>query len=272
MKHILSLGAGVQSTTMALMSANGDLPRADAAIFADTKFEPDHVYEHLERLEKKLPFPIYKCEAYTKETYGDILKHTEESIKGNIRWYYGPPAYMDKGLIRRQCTTHFKIMPIRRKIRELLGYKKGQRVKKGTHVYQWIGISTDEMNRMKESRDFFIENKWPLIEKKMSRRDCLQWCKDNGFELPKKSACIFCPYHDNGTWKEMKENQPKDFEKACEIDDKLREAKNKNYPFDAKLYLHRELKPLREVDFNKKSKQPDLFGDMADECEGMCGV
>ena len=33
---IISLGAGVQSSAMAIMSAKGDFPPVDCAIFADT--------------------------------------------------------------------------------------------------------------------------------------------------------------------------------------------------------------------------------------------
>lgn len=41
MLNIISLGAGVQSTTMALMAAHGEIePMPDCAIFADTKVEP----------------------------------------------------------------------------------------------------------------------------------------------------------------------------------------------------------------------------------------
>jgi hypothetical protein len=43
----LSLGAGVQSTTLLLMSLDGTLPKVDCAIFADTGWEPARVYEHL---------------------------------------------------------------------------------------------------------------------------------------------------------------------------------------------------------------------------------
>lgn len=46
--RILSLGAGVQSTTLALMAAHGEIgPMPDCAIFADTGWEPKAVYEHL---------------------------------------------------------------------------------------------------------------------------------------------------------------------------------------------------------------------------------
>lgn len=51
--RVISLGAGVQSTTMALMAAAGEIgPMPDCAIFADTGWEPAAVYEHLARLRR----------------------------------------------------------------------------------------------------------------------------------------------------------------------------------------------------------------------------
>jgi hypothetical protein len=39
--RVLSLGAGVQSTTLALLAAHGEVgPMPDCAIFADTRWEP----------------------------------------------------------------------------------------------------------------------------------------------------------------------------------------------------------------------------------------
>src|SRR3990167_7074077 len=59
--HIISLGAGVQSSTMALMAAAGEItPMPTAAIFADTQDEPSNVYRWLDWLEKQLPFPVYR--------------------------------------------------------------------------------------------------------------------------------------------------------------------------------------------------------------------
>lgn len=46
-RRVLSLGAGVQSTTLALMAAHGHFRPVDCAIFADTSWEPAAVYEHL---------------------------------------------------------------------------------------------------------------------------------------------------------------------------------------------------------------------------------
>ena len=59
---VISLGAGVQSTTMALMAAHGEItPMPDCAVFADTQAEPKAVYEHLAWLMSPnvLPFPVH---------------------------------------------------------------------------------------------------------------------------------------------------------------------------------------------------------------------
>ena len=62
--HIISLGAGVQSSTMALMAAHGEIgPMPTAAIFADTQAEPPSVYKWLDWLEERLPFPVYRVSA-----------------------------------------------------------------------------------------------------------------------------------------------------------------------------------------------------------------
>jgi 3'-phosphoadenosine 5'-phosphosulfate sulfotransferase (PAPS reductase)/FAD synthetase len=48
--RLLSLGAGVQSTTVLLLACEGEIPRFDAALFADTRWEPRAVYTNLDRL------------------------------------------------------------------------------------------------------------------------------------------------------------------------------------------------------------------------------
>ena len=56
---VLNLGAGVQSSCLALMAAMGEVkPMPDFAVFADTQAEPKSVYDWLDWLEKQLPFPV----------------------------------------------------------------------------------------------------------------------------------------------------------------------------------------------------------------------
>ena len=102
MKTIISLGAGVQSSTMAMMAVHGEItPMPDCAIFADTGAEPQAVYEQLEWLEKHLTFPIYRV---MKDE--GLKVNLIDSIKGQR--FAGPPFYTESknggGLLRRQCT------------------------------------------------------------------------------------------------------------------------------------------------------------------------
>ncbi len=121
----------------------------------------------------------------------------------------------------RQCTNDYKIQPIRKKIRQLCNITYGKHFPKDKFVDQWIGISMDEISRMKPARDKYINNVHPLIDLKMSRSDCLKWMSANAFPLPEKSACICCPFHDDKYWYFMKHNRPEEFADAVEFDKKI---------------------------------------------------
>ena len=264
---VISLGAGVQSSTMAIMAAKGDFPKPDCAIFADTGYEPKAVYRYLEFLKKILPYPVYVV------SKGNIKKDMLDSIDNGTRFPTAPfftqaEITGKKGMLRRQCTADYKIVPIRKKIRELCGIKYGKHFPKNKYVEQWIGISTDEIQRMKPARDKYILNRHPLIEAKMSRQDCIDYLKKEKIPLPEKSACIVCPYHNDAYWHFMKTERPEEFADAVEFDKNIRTGSRN---IRDKLYLHRSCKPLDEVEFNKKEndKQLDMFNN---ECEGMCGV
>ena len=264
MLNVLSLGAGVQSSTMALMAAEGELtPMPDCAIFADTGAEPKHVYKFLDYVESLVPFPVERVmEGEGLEI--DLI----ESIK-NDRRYAGPPLFCDSpngGMLRRQCTREYKIIPIERKVRELVGLKKGQRGPKEIAVRQWIGISMDERTRMKPSRVKWIEHTWPLIDVQMHRHHCINWMREHGYREPSKSACYFCPYHDNATWQNMKDHDPDSWERAVKMDESIRNGVRGT---PEKLYLHQSMQPLTECDFDPARDQIDMFGN---ECEGICGI
>lgn len=262
---VISLGAGVQSSTMAIMAAKGDLPPVDVAIFADTGNEPKAVYTYLNYLSNILPFPIFKVRK------GNI-KDDMLNAKGKSNFVVAPFFTQNKitgkkGMVMRQCTNDYKIQPIRTKIRELCNVKKGKHFPKDKYVEQWIGISMDEIGRMKPARDKYILNRHPLIEAKMSRQDCINYLKKNDILLPEKSACIVCPYHNDSYWHFMKTKRPEEFAEAVDFDKQVRSITRKE---DEQIYVHRSCKPLDEVEFDKKEtdKQLDMFNN---ECEGMCG-
>ena len=261
--RVLSLGAGVQSTTLALMAAHGEVgPMPDCAIFADTGDEPAAIYEHLRWLSSPnvLPFPVHVA---SRGHLSERLFSGDDEARVPFHVGHG-------GLAKRQCTRNYKLKPIRRKVRELLGVGPRGYVRPGS-VEQWIGISTDEAFRVRQSGFAFIRNRHPLIENGMNRRECKAWLAANGYPVPPKSACIYCPYQGDAQWLTRKEEQPAEFEQACIVDDRLR-APEQVKRFHGKLYVHRSCVPLREVDFRTwaaKVGQSDLFNN---DCEGMCGV
>jgi len=274
--RVLSLGAGVQSTVMALMGAEGkfgDVP--DCAIFADTGWEPDAVYEHLDWLETQLPFPVYRVSS------GNIRKDLETNLNTTGHRFASIPFFMinkdgSNGMARRQCTSEYKLKPIRKKVRELIGLKPRQRTPKGVMVEMWIGISRDELMRMKDNADSWVTNRWPLLEIEMRRFDCLEWFEEQyaGRSLV-KSACVGCPFHNDKEWSEIKKQNPAEFEDACRVDEKLRDLESNGGKFHGKRFLHAARIPLREVNLNapRELGQGELFNDlMQNECEGMCGV
>jgi hypothetical protein len=257
--HIISLGAGVQSTTLALMAAAGEIkPMPDCAIFADTGWEPKAVYEHLEQLEKALPFPVYRVSAgnLRNDAIKGGSKQAGERLAA-VPWFILNPNG-SIGIGRRECTGHYKLDPIRRKVVELNG---GKRKKGATEI--WIGISTDEAFRMKPSRVQYIVNRWPLIELRISRSDCRAWLNRNGWNAP-KSACIGCPFRSNEAWHSL---NPDEIADAIIVDAAIRNQSG----FKGQQFMHRSCKPLSEVDLRSDAEigQADLFNN---ECEGMCGV
>ena len=270
--NVLSLGAGVQSSTLALMAARGEVgPMPDAAIFADTESEPKSVYAWLSWLEQQLPFPVYRVSQGNLRNASLQPKQSKDGLRQYVRNVV--PAFVrnpdgSKGMLLRKCTADFKIAPIKRKQRLLM------REAGATSVVSWIGISTDEASRMKPSRVKYVTHRFPLIEMDMSRSKCLAWMDAHGFAQPPKSACTFCPYHSDDQWRELKLNDPDAFQDAVSFElewNAVVSLDKRATQTRGVIYLHRSCAPLDSVDFRnaKDFGQQDLF---ENECEGMCGL
>jgi hypothetical protein len=281
--HIISLGAGVQSSTMALMAAAGEItPMPVAAIFADTQAEPKSIYTWLDWLETQLPFPVFRV---TAGNLAEVSKTVRVSKDGNLYTDSNIPVFIKSpipgeraGLQSRQCTGDFKIDPIHKKMRQLASLeikeyrrRKGSMLENPKPIIQWIGISRDEIMRMKPASPDFIENRWPLIEIGMFRFTCLQWMKDKGFPRPPRSACVFCPYHNDKEWRRLKEQEPEEFERAAQWESDYQASLARIVRVRGKPFLHSSCVPLREVIFSNgvENRQLNMFNN---ECEGMCGV
>jgi hypothetical protein len=200
--------------------------------------------------------------------YDDALIHHTSAKSGKNYVKSEIPFFVSKpdggaGMFMRKCTVDYKIMPLRRKSRELMKAAGLKRVR------NWIGISTDEASRMKDSTVQYIDNYYPLIELGMSRKDCLDWYTKQDLPVPPRSACTFCPYHSDKEWARLARDEPEDFQKAIGWEKQVQAAyREHDEVAEGVPFCHPSLQTLDKALFDELN-QLDLFGQ---ECEGMCGL
>lgn len=257
---VISLGLGVQSTAVYLMSSMGyKLPRADYAIFADPQAEHPKTYKILKWLlewkEKNKGIEIIVNK--DRNLYKDIINKIPKGER-----VASIPAFSknNMGLLMRQCTSEYKIQPVMKSCRKLHKLKPRKRMLP-TEI--WLGISLDEIERMKKSNLYNVKYFYPLIYHSLTRIDCIKFFEKNNFPIPVKSSCVFCPYHSNKFWKEMKSDENV-WNTIIKVDKTIRNNKRLKEP----QYLHRSCKPIDEVDF--EDNQLEMFEGF--DCEGYCGL
>lgn len=100
-------------------------------------------------------------------------------------------------------------------------------------------------------------------------RHCLEWMRARGYPQPPRSACYFCPYKSNAEWRKLRDEEPEEWARAVEIDGLIRAGVRDT---TQKLYLHRSLTPLADIDLSTAEDRGQLSVGFGEECEGMCGV
>lgn len=258
--HIISLGAGVQSYTMQKMAELGEIsPMPVASAFADTDWELDSTTELVKEVQKNSPWQVHILK---KRSLREIATNcTKQS------WWPGLPVFTKNddgtgGMLGRKCTTSFKVQLL-----EQFSKSEMKRLN-APKVIQWKGITIDEVWRMKPSRKKWYDIRWPLIEKRMNRNDCMKWLRDHGLKIPERSACITCPFHSDGYWRWLKSTHPDKWDESVRFDEHIRNNV-KGAKFEC--FLHRSLVPLSQVDLSTEEDhgQQEMFNS---DCQGMCGV
>lgn len=231
----LSLGMGVQSVTLAAKVALGHLPPVDFMAHADTSFEMRGTYEYASWF---IPWLEERGQRVI------VVKNEAQAAKAGTAKTDLPAFTMasgSKGQLRRQCTGRWKIVPIRRALREVMA-EKGVSIRSRGKVKQWLGISLDEIERARPSDVRYIENVYPLLDLGMTRADCIAYLKAQGLPVPGKSSCTFCPYHNKAAWADLKRQGGPDWEQALEIDKAIRDTRP---PYS--LFVHPSCIPLAEA-------------------------
>ncbi|GAA3832211.1 hypothetical protein GCM10022226_61800 [Sphaerisporangium flaviroseum] len=253
----LMLGAGVQSTTLALLAAQGEIERPDVMLMADTQWEPQAVYDNVEWVEHELAHPMGI--PLIRVTAGDIRADALRTDGGHyatlplhVRTHAGGQA-----ILKRQCTGDYKVRPLMAMLRALLGAPIDAdgnvgRVPKGRRAVQLVGFSRDEQRRVLEDTPAYTEHRHPLIDLGLTRQGCQAILERHGRANTTRSACVGCPFSGNARWRSLRDHHPKEWAEAIHFDERIRHG---HPAAPTKLrgtaYLHRSRVPLAEAPIEK---------------------
>lgn len=259
--RVFSYGGGVQSNAVLVLQAQGRLDRPyDAFVFANVGADSENpaTLDYVETYAKPYAaahgIDLIEIQHH-RETLREHIFRTKRSVPIPARMSNGAPGH-------RSCTSNFKIRVVDRWLKDSAS---------GGNVYVGLGISIDEYQRMRVVKNeplgkLYKTLEYPLIDQRITRRDCRYILGSAGLPQAPKSSCYFCPYRKRSEWIEMRRESPDLFERAAEIDDHINE---KRAALDKdRVYLHPDCVPLRQA----VPLQPTLFDyDDSDVCEsGYC--
>lgn len=247
---IWSYGGGTQSIAMAILVHQGRLPKPDRIVIADTGYEFKKTWEYTAQHVQPLlaavgltieiaPHSLSKVDLYSHS--GDLLI----------------PAYDVKtgSKLPTFCSAYWKTAVVRRHIGGAKAHPDG--------VIMWIGMSLDELGRLKHSGLDWCENYWPLcFDVKMKRAECAELVESYGLPPSIKSRCKMCPHQPDDEWLEVKE-EPTEWAEAVALDEQIYQSHG--------VRLHKSCQPLNQVTFipRKKDTAESLFDQ--DHCSsGYC--
>lgn len=257
---ILSCGAGQQSTALALMSCDNVLhpdkfplvPVYDAVLFCDLGGEPEWVYRQVNFIGDAcenvgIPFFVLKG----KNLKEDYMQHYGKSRVCTIP-FWSVDENGKKGKMTRHCTIDYKIIQMQNFVRwNLLGYRKGQRTRpEDIQAHEMhIGFTSEESQRIFNSKHKLFINKFPMCEMGITRADNYAYVRETWGFKTKGSACLFCPFHTNYFFKERKCNCHKDYQEIVDFDDMLEHGipNSKIGVPNSKIYISRSRKRIREL-------------------------
>jgi hypothetical protein len=191
---IISFGAGVQTTALAILAVQGKV-NADQIVFADTKGEKPETYWYME---------AYTIPMLKQARIGFQWLENTSKYDGVSLYDYSVKHRFLPGMPSRQCSAHFKASVIHR------AYPKALKM---------IGFNTDELRRAENP--VHSEARFPLIEMGLSGSDCTRIIQDYGWPVPVKSSCFFCPYQRPYEWNWMKDKHPDLFKKSLDLEEAM---------------------------------------------------
>lgn len=231
---ILSCGAGMQSTALALISCDQtrnairypEVPTYDAVVYCALGCDPvwvDRQVDFIQEACDACDIPFYILQS---DLYGDYMKNFGHGRVSCIPFWTLDERGKKGRMPYRACTMDYKVRMIQKFVRQqLLGYQAHQRTRAediGAHELH-IGFSGEETQRMFESRHLFFINRFPLIQMGWTRADCYRYSLEEWGLETKGSSCLICPFHQNFFFQHLKDHVPHNYETILEFDQMLKQ-------------------------------------------------
>ncbi|MEN9373026.1 MAG: hypothetical protein RIR79_578 [Pseudomonadota bacterium] len=246
---IWSCGGGVQSTAIAALICSGKLPKPDLSLIVDTTRERSTTWDYLERW----TIPALQAVGVRLERVSAADFASTDLFEGEANRLLIPAYTLGTsdtgGKLMNQCSTRWKRYVAQRWARSV-GVKDAQ---------VWMGISTDELRRVRVSHEKWWQHAYPLVDLRVNRADCFGMVRSMGWAEPPKSSCWMCPHMRDAEWRDMRLSVPSDFQKAVALEIQMQ----KTMP---RAFLHRSMRSISSLSFDSSTLPLDLGG-----CDsGMC--
>lgn len=263
--RVFSYGGGTQSTA-ALVLAVQDKIDFPHFVFANVGDDSEHprtiAYVRTVAAPYAAANGINLEEVQRVRRDGTVRTLYQHVMASNLKGVQIPMRFARSGSpARRHCTIDYKIKVLGKWHRE-----HGASAENPAHV--GIGISWDELQRMRTSTDPERIIEYPLVDLRLTRSDCERIIREAGLPQPGRSSCWFCPYKTQREWQRMRHEEPEVFAKAVEMEqhmaDKMEAEGEGPVTFHSKGDLAAITSPLLQM---------SLPTEMEDACEsGYCMV
>lgn len=216
--RVFSFGGGVQSTAVLVLAAQGEIGY-DAFLFANVgedsenpdtlRYVAEIARPYAEQHGLRFEELRRRRRNGTVETVLGRIRHRRRSLVIPVRFDAGDGK---RGRARRSCTANFKVELVARWLRDHGATPEAP-------ATTGLGISTDEFHRARTDSGIAWQRlEYPLLDRRLSRRDCHRIIADAGLPDPPKSSCWFCPFKAYGDWRRLKTERPDLFGRAVEIE------------------------------------------------------
>lgn len=230
MRNYLSFGGGVNSVAMMLLLLDEGVEFEAVYVWM-----PDHPSTH-----EYLLYLEYKGMEITTIFPSVKRIHMGRVFYNLYDFCYERRIFPYK--TNRWCTKEFKVQSLEKYFQ--------------TPAFVNLGIDYGEKHRAQMAYKKGLENRYPLIEREISRPQCIEIIKSHGLDIPRKSGCFFCPLQSYAQWRRLRKEDPELFCKAMALEKRSIQRAREAGKAEHTINFHKSLTEI--VDQGQRSLFPEI--------------